>query len=152
VSPGAGWGAKEWSPQKYGELAKRFAEEDISTLINFGPGEEDLAATVESASEGKAKPIACTMAQMIALIRRAALFVGGDTGPLHLANLLGVPVMALFGPTDPERNGPYFSPSTVLRDGKSRSSYSHTNTADNGLISITVEQAFAAAQELLAKR
>ena len=149
LSAGAGWRAKEWPAERYGELARHLAKEGIRSLVNVGPSETRLAETVEQASGGHAQAIRCNISQLIALLRRATLFVGGDTGPMHMANLLGVPVVALFGPTDPERNGPYFQPSTVLRNAASATSYSHTNTQDAGLPQITVEQVLDAARELL---
>jgi heptosyltransferase-1 len=75
----------------------------------------------------------------MALARRARLFVGGDTGPMHLAALLGVKTVALFGPTDPARNGPYWAGTRVLRDPASVTSYSHRRTEDAGLKNLTVQ-------------
>ncbi|HUQ49757.1 MAG TPA: glycosyltransferase family 9 protein [Terriglobales bacterium] len=151
LSPGAGWKAKEWPPERYGDLAKRLSEQGITSILNGGPNEIDLLRTIESASDGAAQPVACTIPQLISLTRRAHLFIGGDTGPMHLANLLGVPVVAIFGPTDPERNGPYFGPSIVLRDPRSQSSYSHRDQVDEGLVAISVDQVVEAALRLLGK-
>ena len=149
INPGAGWGAKEWPAERYGKVANLLAESGFISLINFGPGEEKLAPEVESASGGAARPIACSIAELIALTRRARLFIGGDTGPLHLAAALKVPVVAIFGPTDPARNGPYGARSVVLRDPASRTSLSHTSDPDAGLLNITPEQVIAAARRLL---
>ncbi len=149
LSPGAGWRAKEWPAKKYGELARHLAKDGIRSLVNVGPSEGELAETVMASSGGHAMPIRCNIAQLIALLRHACLFVGGDTGPMHVANLMGVPVVALFGPTDPARNGPHFQPSAVLRDPASTTSYSHSRTRDAGLRRITVEQVLFAARGLL---
>jgi heptosyltransferase I len=151
LSAGAGWKAKEWPAQRYGELARNLAKEGIRSLVNVGPSESELAETVEQASGGHAQGIRCNISQLIALLRRASLFVGGDTGPMHLANLLGVPVVALFGPTDPSRNGPYFQPSAILRNAASTTNYSHAKTQDAGLQQIQVEQVLTAARGLLVK-
>jgi len=83
------------------------------------------------------------------MTRRASLFVGGDTGPMHLAAALGVPIVALFGPTRPERNGPYGTRSVVLRSEGSVDNMSHVDTPDAGLLSITPAQVIAAADSLL---
>jgi heptosyltransferase-1 len=91
----------------------------------------------------------CSVSELIALTRRASLFVGGDTGPLHLAAALKVPCVALFGPTDPARNGPYGTQSVILRSQKSVTSYSHVADADPGLQSITADEAVRAAAQLL---
>jgi heptosyltransferase-1 len=118
-------------------------------LINFGPGEEDLAKSVQQISGGTAEPIACSLTQLISLTRRASLFVGGDTGPMHLAAALGVPVVAIFGPTDPARNGPFGTKSVVLRNPSSQTSHKRRPQAEEGLMEITSEQVIAAARELL---
>ena len=73
----------------------------MKSLINFGPGEEPLMREVESASGGTATGVACSLTELIALTRRARIFIGGDTGPMHLAAALGIPVVAIFGPTNP---------------------------------------------------
>jgi heptosyltransferase-1 len=88
---------------------------------------------------------------MIALTRRAALLIGGDTGPVHLAAALGRPVVALFGPTDPERNGPNFVGArvTVLRDPASITSHKRSNETETGLQRIRVEEVLAAALAML---
>jgi heptosyltransferase-1 len=118
-------------------------------LINFGPGEENVAGEVRAASSGTAIPFACDLSQLIALTRKAALFIGGDTGPMHLAAALNVPVVALFGPTDPARNGPYSTRATVLRSAKSITSYSHVATRDEGLADISPDEVISAAAALL---
>jgi heptosyltransferase-1 len=85
----------------------------------------------------------------MALARRARLFVGGDTGPMHLAALLGVKTVALFGPTDPARNGPYWAGTRVLRDPASVTNYSHRRTEDAGLKNLTVQSVLDEVEALL---
>jgi len=149
VNPGAGWGAKCWPPESFGAVAKALTERGMAVMVNYGPNEEPLAQAVREASEELARPVKCSVSQLIALTRRASLFVGGDTGPMHLAAALGVPVVALFGPTRPERNGPYRTRSVVLRSPESTDNMSHVDQPDAGLQSITAEQAIAAADSLL---
>src|SRR5207302_8490169 len=103
------------------------------TLINVGPNEHEIAYEVHATSNGVAQPISCSISELIALTRRARLFIGGDTGPLHLAAALQVPVVAIFGPTDPARNGPYKAKNVVLRNPASKTSLSHTRAPDAGL-------------------
>jgi heptosyltransferase-1 len=87
---------------------------------------------------------------MIALMRRAALVIGGDSGPVHLAAALGRPVVALFGPTDPARNGPWGAgPIAVLRDPASDISYKRTPGPDAGLAKISVEDVLQTLPQLL---
>jgi len=109
LSPGGGWRAKCWPPERFGLLCQQIRESlGLRCIVNYGPGEEDLVAAVR-ASSGDAEPLLhnSELGQLMALLRGAACIVGGDTGPLHLAIALGTPAVALFGPTDPARNGPY---------------------------------------------
>jgi heptosyltransferase-1 len=86
----------------------------------------------------------------VALLRRTDLFIGGDTGPTHLAAGLAVPLVALFGPTDPLRNGPWGpGRKVVLRDAASVTSYRHVDTVDAGLGRMSVEAVLEAVGELL---
>lgn len=151
LSAGAGWKAKEWPPKHFAELARQLAKDGVRSLVNVGPSESALGDSIAEASGGHAQPIRCNILQLIALLRHASLFVGGDTGPMHLANLLGVPVVALFGPTDPARNGPFFQPSAVLRNPASTTSYSHGKTEDAGLQQIRVEQVMECVRNLAVK-
>lgn len=149
VNPGAGWGAKCWSVESYGAVARALADRGMAVVVNHGPAEEALAHGVRDASCGTAHPIKCSVGELIALTRRASLFVGGDTGPMHLAAALEVPVVALFGPTRPERNGPYATRAIVLRSRDSLDNSSHTNLPDEGLQSIEPQRVMAAADELM---
>jgi len=149
LNPGAGWGAKQWPAERYGLVARHLATRGVRSLVNYGPGEEALAATVETAGEGAAQRISCTISELIALTRRARLFIGGDTGPMHLAAALRVPVVALFGPTNPARNGPCGTRSIVLRSASSITSHARHREADRGLLEITAEEVAAAAEQLL---
>ena len=150
INPGAGWGAKQWPAERYGYVAKRLAEEDgLKSLINFGPGEQELVRAAESASGGAAEGIACSLTQLIALTRRASLFIGGDTGPMHLAAALNVPVVALFGPTNPARNGPFCTRSLVLRSSTSPTTHTRNHEPDAGLLEITSDEVITAARKLL---
>jgi heptosyltransferase I len=111
LSPGGGWRSKCWPPERFGALCKKiFQSLSLRCLINYGPGEEDLASKVRSTS-GDADPALFNgeLGPLMSFLRGAVCVVGGDTGPLHLAVALGTPVVALFGPTDPARNGPYRS-------------------------------------------
>ena len=153
INPGAGWGAKRWPAERYGEVAKRLASEaGLRSLINYGPGEEGLVRPTEQASGGAARSLTCPPAAMIAMMKRARLFVGGDTGPMHLAAALGIPVVAIFGPTDPARNGPFGSRSIVLRNSASKTSLSHRSAPDESMLQIMPEEVVQAALQLLRDR
>jgi heptosyltransferase-1 len=154
LNPGAGWGAKRWPAERYGRVARALAEDGVHTILNYGPGEESLARDAEVASEGAARPMQCSITELIALTRRARLFIGGDTGPLHLAAALRVPVVAIFGPTDPARNGPYqtsdAAQSIVLRNPASATTHARRAQPDVGLMEIGVDSVVDAARILLA--
>lgn len=99
---------KRWPPERFGALARRLAAAGHAVGVTHGPGEEALAAAVARESDGQARPVASPdLGVLTELLRRAALFVGGDTGPLHLAAALGTPVLGVFGPKDPAVYGPY---------------------------------------------
>lgn len=149
VNPGAGWGAKCWPAESYGQVAKALTDRGMAVMVNYGPQEGALAEAVREASEEAARPVKCSVSQLIALTRRASLFVGGDTGPMHLAAALEVPVVALFGPTRPERNGPYATRSVVLRSAESVDNSSHIDDPDAGLQSIMPDAVIKAVDSLL---
>ena len=148
LNPGAGWGAKRWPAERYGEVARGLAEQGIGSILNYGPGEEELVRTAEAASGGTTRGMSLSITELIALTRRARLFVGGDTGPMHLAAALRVPVVAIFGPTDPARNGPYGTRSIVLRSAESVTSHARRAAPDEGLLAIGSDEVIAAAREL----
>ena len=150
LNPGAGWGAKRWPAQRYGQVAKALAAEGVHSILNCGPGEETLALAAEAASEGAAEAMKCSITELIALTRRAKLFIGGDTGPLHLAAALRIPVVAIFGPTDPARNGPYGTRSVVLRNPESPTSHARRAVPDEGMLEISAQAVVAAARTVLA--
>ena len=88
------------------------------------------------------------MAQLIALTRRISLMVAGDTGPLHLACALGRPVVGIYGPTDPARNGPFGTRHKVLRSPTSLRDHSRRDEPEAGLLTIQPEDVLAAVDEV----
>jgi heptosyltransferase I len=152
VNPGAGWGAKRWPTRRYGEVARRLGKDGLRVLVNCGPGEEKLFEEVNAASDYSVMPIKSTITELIALTRRARLFIGGDTGPMHLAAALRVPVVAIFGPTDPIRNGPFGTRSVVLRNPASTTSHARLARPDEAMLEITAETVVDAARVLLAEQ
>lgn len=149
IAPSAGWGAKEWPAERYGAVAKVLTEAGFAVLVNAGSPSDARAREVVETSSGRAVAVPGSMALLIALVRRASLVVAGDTGPLHLAAALERPVVAIFGPTDPARNGPYGTRATVLRHVSSVTDHSRHAAPENGLLEITVDEVVTAALELL---
>jgi heptosyltransferase I len=152
INPGAGWGAKRWPVERYAVVAQSLIERGCRVLVNAGPGEEALTESISKATNGAAAPIdssPSSLAQLIALTRRVALVIAGDTGPLHLACALGKPVVGIYGPTDPTRNGPYGTRFRVLRNPGSRRDHTRRDAPEAGLLTIQAEDVLRAAGELL---
>jgi len=118
-------------------------------LVNAGPGEEPLADVIVRRTGGAAVPLVGNLDQLIALTRRIGLAIAGDTGPLHLACALGRPVVGIYGPTDPSRNGPFGTRFKVLRSPESRRDHTRYEAPEAGLLTIQPEDVLRAADELL---
>ncbi|MFZ3218178.1 MAG: glycosyltransferase family 9 protein [Candidatus Acidiferrales bacterium] len=154
LNPGGGWRSKCWPPERYGELHRQLAAKyGWRGVVSFGPGEEALAQELIAAA-GNPVPVAFPLAlgPLMALLRRAQFVVSADTGPLHLASALGAPVVALFGPTDPARNGPFGGYSVVIRNPRnSETTYRRGASYSVAMLSISVEQVVDAVAQLLAR-
>jgi heptosyltransferase I len=107
LNAGGGWGTKLWSAERFGALADElWANYNLPSLVNYGPGERELALRVLGASRaGKARAVSLSLKGFYALAKLSSVYVGGDTGPTHLAVAAGTPIVGLFGPTEWWRNG-----------------------------------------------
>jgi heptosyltransferase-1 len=157
LSPGGGWRSKCWPPERFGALCREIRDSlGLRSVVNYGPGEAELAAIVRAAG-GDADPLLCNskLGQLMGLLRHATCIIGGDTGPLHLAIALGTPAVALFGPTDPARNGPYRAvphstlaaragDDIVLRAANSATTHTRNNRTDPSMLAIDVASVFDA--------
>jgi heptosyltransferase-1 len=154
LNPGGGWRSKCWPAARYGEVHRKLVERyGWRGVISFGPGEESLAQKVISAA-GDQAPVAIPLGigPLMALIRRARFVVSADTGPLHLASALGAPVIGLFGPTDPSRNGPFSVDDVVVRNLRaSVTTYRRGKSYSDSMLSITVDQVLDAVERRLRK-
>jgi lipopolysaccharide heptosyltransferase I len=152
LNPGGGWRSKCWPAERYGALHRKLVEQfGWRGVVSAGPGEEQLAQHVIEAS-GDLPPVAISvgLGPLMPLLRKAQIVVSADTGPLHLASALGVPVVGLFGPTDPSRNGPYSSQDIVVRNPRScETTYRRGKDYAASMLSITVEQVFDAVHRRL---
>jgi heptosyltransferase-1 len=155
LNPGGGWRSKCWPAERYGALHRKLAEHyGLRGVVSFGPAEDDLARRAILAA-GNLPPVAIPLplGPLMALLRRAKFVVSADTGPLHLASALGAPVIGLFGPTDPSRNGPYSPRDVVVRNPRvSQTTYRRNDGYSSAMLSITVEQVFDAVVERLEPR
>src|ERR1043166_6036306 len=110
LNPGGGWPTKLWSAEKFGLLADELWNHfGLRSLITSGPGERELTErALSSSTSGKARPGSISLKGFCALAKRADVYVGGETGPTHLAIAMRTPVVGLLGPTEWWRNGsPY---------------------------------------------
>ncbi len=155
LNPGGGWASKCWPAERYGELhSKLTGRFGWRGVVSFGPGEENLARDVVRAA-GDPPPVAIPLAlgPLMALLRRAKFIVSADTGPLHLASALETPVIGLYGPTDPSRNGPYSCADIVVRNAHaSVTTYRRDASYSAAMLSITVDQVFEAVERRLESR
>jgi lipopolysaccharide heptosyltransferase I len=109
INPGAAWPNKRWPPERFGAVASAIRDRHgLSSMVVWGPGEEAAASAIVAASRGAAQQAPpTTITDIVGLAKRARLMISGDTGPLHIAGAVGTPIVALFGPTRAERNGPW---------------------------------------------
>jgi lipopolysaccharide heptosyltransferase I len=115
INPGGGWPTKLWNVAGFAAIADRLWEAyGWRSVVTYGPGEEASAnAVVAHSRSGAVELLNSTLKEFFALAQQAKLFLGGDTGPLHLAAAAGTPIVGIYGPTPARRNGP-FSPADVI--------------------------------------
>lgn len=146
ASPLAGWVSKQWPLEHYRELAREIRERmGLALVVNGPPGSERLLRGIAGAVVHVS-----SVAGLIDATRRAAAVVGVDSGPLHLAAALGKPGIAIYGPTDPARNGPYGQAIATLRDASAPTSYAREREIAASMRAITPAQAGAALRQALA--
>ena len=150
LAAGGGWGAKQWPVERFGELAKVLRARGFDVVVNAARKDETVPLKVVEASEGAARTVVCNVSGLVALMRRTDLLVGGDTGPMHLAAMMGVPVVGLYGPTNPARNGPW-GPGVcrVLRHESSVTSHKKVEAIDRGLGRVEVAEVVEAVKDLV---
>ena len=156
LNPGAAWPNKRWPPQRFGALAAAIEQgTGLRSVVLWGPGEQTLAADVAAASSGAAVVSPrTTVADLVALARGAALMVSGDTGPTHIASAVGTPIVGLYGPTRPSRNGPLTSKDVaVSRDATCQCHHLRHCVRDRMcLLDITVDEVVTAAETVISRR
>ena len=115
IVPGARWKTKIWPAEKFGKLASLLP---VESIIVGSKTDKDIADEIVSLSGGRAVSLAgkTNLRELIAIISRANFIVSNDSGPMHIAAALNVPVFAIFGPTDPSRTGPYGKGHTIIRE------------------------------------
>jgi len=118
LNPGGGWYTKRWRTKQYAELADLLVREwNARVLILWGPGEQNVVEEIQSRMKSKALVIPpTTLQQLGALLKRCSILVTNDSGPMHIAAAVGIPIVAIFGPTRPELQGPLGEKKVIVRN------------------------------------
>jgi heptosyltransferase-1 len=154
LTPGAAWPNKRWPPSRLAAVAAALRDRHgLMSVVLWGPGEEALAREVVAGAGAGAAIMSpkTTIADLVALARGATLMVSGDTGPTHIAAALGTPLVLIYGPTRPARNGS-MSPDdvTVSRDAICQCHHRRRCTRERMcLLDIQVEEVVAAVDRRL---
>lgn len=116
INPGASWTSKLWPAERFAALCDILEDSAIPVVVVWGPGEEPLVDAIVGATRSRPNVAPSTsIKQLACLLERSSLYIGGDTGPMHMAVAMGTPVVGIFGPSDPERNGPYGEGHMILQ-------------------------------------
>jgi lipopolysaccharide heptosyltransferase I len=154
INPGGGWPTKRWRPERYGALTARIEMElGLPVAVTTGPGEESFYRMIAErcgADALRPRHFALTFLQLMPLMKRARVFVGGDTGPLHLACALGTATVGIFGPTSPVRNGPWKDDDEAVAHTLDCSfCYGRRCPTNNECMDISVDEVFEAVRRRL---
>jgi heptosyltransferase-1 len=155
LNPGAGWPSKLWPAERFGAVARHLGRtHGLPGLVVWaGAQEKKWAETIVACSGGQARLAPPTsLVELAAILRRARMFVGSDTGPLHLAAAVGTPSVGLFGPVSEKRNGPYGEQNVtvqkMLLSGRSRE---RRNAGPESMLAIRIDDVIAACDRLLSR-
>jgi lipopolysaccharide heptosyltransferase I len=152
VGPGGSWRAKCWPVERYGEFCRELERKlGMRVVVIHGPGEKQIAEEVlRSAAPAQPALISTTIEELMGLLAHARCLVAADSGPLHLAAALGTPVVGLYGPTDPARNGPYVSKAVIVHKARPEEiSYKRRSDYSAAMLRITAEDVMAATESVL---
>ncbi len=147
LHPGASWPSKLWPEERWAELVDRLIEElKVKAILLWGAGDKNSIDRIAKITENR-PIISCktNLKELACLISKCRLFIGGETGPLHIACALNIPTVALIGPTDSVRNGPYGEGHTVIeKDLPCRGCWRHKCKRLDCMKLITVDEVFSA--------
>ncbi|HEX3378161.1 MAG TPA: glycosyltransferase family 9 protein [Candidatus Acidoferrales bacterium] len=152
VGPGGSWRAKCWPAERYGEFCRELESKfEMRVVVIHGPGEKQIAEEVlRAAAPAQPMLISTTIEELMGLLAHARCLVAADSGPLHLAAALGTPVVGLYGPTDPARNGPFVSNAAIVHKAQPEEiSYKRRTEYSAAMLRITVGDVMAATESLL---
>jgi heptosyltransferase-1 len=152
VGPGGSWRAKCWPAERYGEFCRELERKfEMRVVVIHGPGEKEIAdIVVRAAAPAGVTLISTTIEELMGLLAHARCLVAADSGPLHLAAALGTPVVGLYGPTDPARNGPFVSNAAIVHKARPEEiSYKRRTEYSAAMLRINVGDVMAATESLL---
>lgn len=153
INPGAGWMSKVWPVERYAAVANYLMEEHSLPSVVVWAGSEEQAwadQIVRESNGGALKAPATNLLQLSSILRRSAMFIGSDTGPMHLASAVGTPCIAMFGPTLPEEVGPYGPGHIKLQEKYQSGSARQRRAADNSaMAAIPASMVCKAATQIL---
>jgi heptosyltransferase-2 len=155
LNPGAYYGsAKRWPPDRYAKLTSLLQKKNQAQILIIGSEEETpLADTISSLTNNRLHVLTgkTSLVQLAGLLSFADLFVTNDSGPMHMANFLKTPLVALFGPTEPTRTGPFQQPAAVIHKGAPcwPCFYRHCPFDHRCMLNISPEEVFQECQKLL---
>jgi heptosyltransferase-1 len=154
ASPVAGWKSKQWPPEYYAKLAELLHQRTAMTLVlDCAAADRVYCEQIRRlAPAGSCHLHVSQLEGLIAATRRARAVIGVDSGPLHLAAALGIRGVAIFGQTDPARNGPYGKSFRVLRAPDALTSYKRVDDLAPSMAAIQPEDVWLALEPLLASQ
>jgi ADP-heptose:LPS heptosyltransferase len=154
INSSASWPSKQWLPERYGRVARYLGERhDLPCVVTWsGPRERALSERILETSGGHGILAPQTnLLELAGLLRRARLFLGSDTGPLHLAAAVGTPCIGLYGPTRADHSGPYGSPHVVVEVRSQQVPRRRRRLDDSAMRRIMVEEVCAVCDQLLSR-
>ena len=153
VNPGAGWKSRLWSMPRYGQVIKELhAQFGLRAIVNwYGDYERKLAEEIVQHASGAATlAVNMNLLQLAAVTKRASLFVGSDSGPMHLASSIGTPCVSLHGTTRAELSGPYGRQHISLQAYYQGGSTRARRAADNkAMLAISSQEVVAACAQII---
>jgi heptosyltransferase-1 len=152
VGPAGSWRAKCWPPERYADVCRELETSgNTRVVVIYGPGEKSLAEqVVRMAAPARPAMIATTIEELMGLVAHARCVIAADSGPLHLAAALGAPVVGLYGPTDPARNGPFVPGARIVHKARPEEiSYKRRAEYSAAMLRITVADVLDAIDAVL---
>lgn len=156
INPGAGWPSRLWPPERYGQVARYMWDEHAVRCIVAWYGDKELAMAEEivTASEGRALVAPPTdLLSLAAVLKESLMYIGSDTGPLHLAVAVGTKCVSLHGPTRASQSGPHGLGHRAIQETYLEGTSRERRKADNATMkAISVESVCKACSEVLSER